>query len=70
MPNGDSTANVGDLVEMESYIHLILRVSGEIDKLDLERGEISRKKMMLFREPEHTLWRPKRTLVTWSSILI
>ena len=58
MPNGDSTANVGDLVEMESYIHLILRVSGEIDKLDLERGEISRKKMMLFREPEHTLWRP------------
>ncbi|GFY94195.1 HSP20-like chaperones superfamily protein [Actinidia rufa] len=33
MPNGDSTANVGDLVEMESQGHLILRVTDEMDKI-------------------------------------
>ena len=35
MPNGDSTANVGDLVEMESQDHPILRVIGEINKLGI-----------------------------------
>ena len=33
MPNGDSIANVGDLVEMESQVHLILRVTGEVGKI-------------------------------------
>ena len=32
MPNGDSTANVGDLLEIHSQGHLILRVTGEMDK--------------------------------------
>ncbi|GFY95096.1 hypothetical protein Acr_10g0004810 [Actinidia rufa] len=31
IPNGDSAANVGDLVEMESQIHLILKVTGEME---------------------------------------
>ncbi|GFY93892.1 hypothetical protein Acr_09g0003380 [Actinidia rufa] len=31
--NRDSTANVGDLMEMESKGHPILRVTDEIDKL-------------------------------------
>ncbi|GFZ03402.1 hypothetical protein Acr_16g0000260 [Actinidia rufa] len=47
MPNGDSTANVGDLVEMESQGHLILGVTGEIDKIGIGNvkiyGEHSRK---------------------------
>ncbi|PSR88326.1 DEAD-box ATP-dependent RNA helicase [Actinidia chinensis var. chinensis] len=33
MPNGDITMNVGELVEIESQGHLILRVIGEIDKV-------------------------------------
>ena len=33
MPNGDNTANVVDLVEMESQSHHILRVADEIDQL-------------------------------------
>ena len=32
MPNGDSTANVGNLVEMESQGYLILRMTDEMDK--------------------------------------
>ncbi|GFZ15693.1 hypothetical protein Acr_25g0001020 [Actinidia rufa] len=47
MSNGDSTANVGDLVEMESQGHLILRVTGEMDKIGIgdvkTYGEHSRK---------------------------
>ena len=35
MPNGDNTVNVGDLVEMKSQDHLILRVPGEIDQLGI-----------------------------------
>ena len=35
MPNGDSTANVGDQDEVESHIDLILRVKGEIVHLSL-----------------------------------
>ena len=35
MPNGDSTTNVGDLVEMESQVHLILQVAGEINHLEI-----------------------------------
>ena len=31
MPNGDSTVNVGDVMEMESQGHLILRVTGEVE---------------------------------------
>ena len=31
MPNGDNTANVRDLVEMESQVNLILKVTGEIE---------------------------------------
>ncbi|GFY95598.1 hypothetical protein Acr_10g0009830 [Actinidia rufa] len=31
MSNGDSTANVGDVVEMESQAHLILKVTGEVE---------------------------------------
>ena len=36
MPNGDSTANVGDLVEMESQGYPILKVTSEIDKLGID----------------------------------
>ena len=35
MPIGDSTTNVGDLVEMESQGHLILKVTGEMDKVGI-----------------------------------
>ncbi|GFS30400.1 hypothetical protein Acr_00g0011720 [Actinidia rufa] len=35
MPNGDSTANVGDLVEMESQGHLILGVTSKMDKIGI-----------------------------------
>ena len=31
MPNGDSIANVEDLVEMESQIHLILKVTDKME---------------------------------------
>ncbi|GFZ08921.1 hypothetical protein Acr_20g0007290 [Actinidia rufa] len=47
MQNGDITANVGDLVKMESQSHLILRVTGEMDKIEIgdvrTHGEHSRK---------------------------
>ena len=33
--NKDSTANVGDLVKMESQGHLIFRVTCEIDKIGI-----------------------------------
>ena len=36
MPNGDSTSNVGDLDEMESRMHHVLKVKGEVDQLGLE----------------------------------
>ena len=35
MSNRDSTANVGNLVEMESKGHPFLRVTDEIDKLGI-----------------------------------
>ncbi|GFZ05448.1 hypothetical protein Acr_17g0010200 [Actinidia rufa] len=35
MPNGDSTANVGDLMKMESQGQLIVRVVGEMDKVGI-----------------------------------
>ena len=35
MPNGDSTANVGDLVEIESQGYPLLRVADEIDQLGI-----------------------------------
>ena len=35
MPNGDSIVNLGDLVEMESQGHLILKVAGEINQLGI-----------------------------------
>ena len=31
MSNGDNTTNVGDLVEMESKVHLILKMMGEVN---------------------------------------
>ncbi|GFZ11325.1 hypothetical protein Acr_22g0007230 [Actinidia rufa] len=47
IPNGDNTANVGELVEMESQSHLILRVTGEMEKIRIgdvrTHGEYSRK---------------------------
>ena len=47
MQNGNNTANVGDLVEMESQSYLILRVTGEMDKIEIgdmrNHGEHSRK---------------------------
>ena len=52
MSNGDNTANVGDLVEVESHIHLILKVKGEINQLGLRRCEISREMRMLSRDLE------------------
>ena len=35
MSNGDSTANVGDLLEMEYQDHLILKVAGQINQLEI-----------------------------------
>ncbi|GFZ05449.1 hypothetical protein Acr_17g0010210 [Actinidia rufa] len=45
MPNGDNIANVGDLMEMESQGHLIVRVMGEMDPIGDVRthGEYSKK---------------------------
>ncbi|GFS37949.1 hypothetical protein Acr_00g0054820 [Actinidia rufa] len=47
MPNKDNTANVGDLMEMESQGHLILRVTSKMDKIGIgdvrTHGEHSRK---------------------------
>ncbi|GFS32437.1 hypothetical protein Acr_00g0022790 [Actinidia rufa] len=40
--NGDNTANVEDLVEIESQDHLILKVMGEIDKLGIGDARIRR----------------------------
>ena len=31
MTNGDNTANVEDLAEMESQVYLIIKVTGEVD---------------------------------------
>ena len=36
MPNGDSTTNVGDLDEIESHVHHVFKVKGEVDHLGLE----------------------------------
>ena len=33
MPNGDSIVTVGDLVDMESQVHHILKVMGDINQL-------------------------------------
>ena len=35
MPNGDSTANIEELVEMESQGHPILKVVGEINQFGI-----------------------------------
>ena len=56
MPNGDSTTNVGDLVEIESQGYPILRVADEIDQLGIGdmrtgggRGRHSRKSNLIER---------------------
>ena len=36
MANGDNTVNVGDLHEMESRVHHVFKVKGEVDHLGLE----------------------------------
>ena len=36
MPNGDNTVTAGDLVEMESQVHHILNVTGEVNQLGID----------------------------------
>ena len=55
MPNGDSTVTVRDLMEMESLVHPILKVTAWLTAQDC-RCEISGKKKMLFKEYEQTEW--------------
>ena len=47
MSNGDSTANVGDLVEMESQVHLILKFGIGDMRVCGGRGRHSRKSELI-----------------------
>ena len=47
MPNGNNTANVGDLVEMEFQGHLILREMGEMDKVGFHKNQVFLKELMI-----------------------
>ena len=60
MSNGDSTANVGDLVNMESQVHLILKVIGEMETYwRCEIHDVSTHGVggQHSRNPEFSVWR-------------
>ena len=56
---GDSTANVGDLVEMESQSHLDLRATGEMDKVGIGNVRTRGGCGQHFRKSDLSEWRSR-----------